>query len=301
MKFLSTLISILAIIAATDTAVAQKKKKPKACAAFARTWEAAVEEARLLNVPIVVHHHGFYCGPCWGMHSAVLENKKYIKFSRSRTVEVAVVGQLEKGISSGDARAATYRARGADGQEVEYMLHWPGLTSGDLIALGRSKAASYNKTGKVPYTCIVDPHTLKELKSWLGGSSARSIMKEIKVVRKRLVKDHGPGVSRAALTRFKGAEVRIPALTRADQYADALSLLDRAAGKKDPPEPLRKRIDAARARIIASATARLEAVKARAADDPGAAREELTRLLKQLRGTGLEREARALLESVTGK
>ena len=26
---------------------------------FAPTWEKAVEEAKLLNVPIVVHNHGF--------------------------------------------------------------------------------------------------------------------------------------------------------------------------------------------------------------------------------------------------
>ena len=272
MRFLYAFISILVFVVAADT---QKKKKPKACVALARTWEGAVEEARILNVPIVVHHHGFYCGPCWGMHSAVLENRKYIKFSRSKTVEVAVVGSLEKGIASGDARAGTYRTKGADGQEVEYMLHWPGLTSKELIALGQSKAGSYNKTGKVPYTCIVDPHTLKEVKSWLGGASARSIMKEIKAARKRLVKDHGPGMSRAALVRFKDAEARIPVLAKTGQYAEALSLLDRATGKTAPPETIRKRIDAARARVVASASERLEAVKARAANDPGAARKEL--------------------------
>ncbi len=27
---------------------------------YARSWDAAVEEARLLNLPIVVHSHGFY-------------------------------------------------------------------------------------------------------------------------------------------------------------------------------------------------------------------------------------------------
>lgn len=29
------------------------------CVTFAKTWDAAVEEAKLLNVPIVVHSHGF--------------------------------------------------------------------------------------------------------------------------------------------------------------------------------------------------------------------------------------------------
>lgn len=27
---------------------------------FAKNWDAAVEEAKTLNVPIVVHSHGFY-------------------------------------------------------------------------------------------------------------------------------------------------------------------------------------------------------------------------------------------------
>ena len=34
--------------------------KPKPTVEFAKTWEAAVAEAKLLNVPLVVHSHGFY-------------------------------------------------------------------------------------------------------------------------------------------------------------------------------------------------------------------------------------------------
>lgn len=34
--------------------------KPKPTVTFARSWDAAVEEARLLNLPLVVHSHGFY-------------------------------------------------------------------------------------------------------------------------------------------------------------------------------------------------------------------------------------------------
>ena len=36
------------------------KDDPKACVKFAKTWDLAVEEAKLLNTPIVVHSHGFY-------------------------------------------------------------------------------------------------------------------------------------------------------------------------------------------------------------------------------------------------
>ena len=38
----------------------EKDAKPKATVAFAKSWEAAVEEGKLLNLPIVIHSHGFY-------------------------------------------------------------------------------------------------------------------------------------------------------------------------------------------------------------------------------------------------
>lgn len=35
-------------------------EKPKPTVAFARSWEAGVEEAKLLNLPLIIHSHGFY-------------------------------------------------------------------------------------------------------------------------------------------------------------------------------------------------------------------------------------------------
>lgn len=39
----------------------KRKKKPKIKpqVAYAQSWEAAVEEAKLLKLPLVVHSHGF--------------------------------------------------------------------------------------------------------------------------------------------------------------------------------------------------------------------------------------------------
>ena len=34
--------------------------KPEPSVTYAKTWDAAVEEAKMLNLPIVVHSHGFY-------------------------------------------------------------------------------------------------------------------------------------------------------------------------------------------------------------------------------------------------
>ncbi|MGH7163112.1 MAG: hypothetical protein ACREID_06490 [Planctomycetota bacterium] len=36
------------------------KPKIKPAVRFATSWDAAVEEAKQLNLPIVVHSHGFY-------------------------------------------------------------------------------------------------------------------------------------------------------------------------------------------------------------------------------------------------
>jgi hypothetical protein len=47
----------LALLCLLLPAVAGKEKEGLR---WAPTWEAAVEEARARNVPIVIHRHGFY-------------------------------------------------------------------------------------------------------------------------------------------------------------------------------------------------------------------------------------------------
>lgn len=34
--------------------------KPGPCVRFARSWDDALTEARALNLPLVIHRHGFY-------------------------------------------------------------------------------------------------------------------------------------------------------------------------------------------------------------------------------------------------
>ena len=53
MKYLALSVALLA-----STAFAGPKVKPSVT--YAKSWEAAVAEAKLLNVPIVVHNHGFF-------------------------------------------------------------------------------------------------------------------------------------------------------------------------------------------------------------------------------------------------
>lgn len=55
-----SLLLVLAFAFVGAEASAQKKPKIKDTVTFAKTWEAAVAEAKMLNVPIVLHSHGFY-------------------------------------------------------------------------------------------------------------------------------------------------------------------------------------------------------------------------------------------------
>ena len=48
-------LGILALLAAVALA-----EKPKKSPRYAASWSEAVEEAIALNLPIVVHRHGFY-------------------------------------------------------------------------------------------------------------------------------------------------------------------------------------------------------------------------------------------------
>jgi hypothetical protein len=52
--------SAATIALATALGTAGGGEKPEPSVVYAKTWDGAVEEAKLLNLPIVVHNHGFY-------------------------------------------------------------------------------------------------------------------------------------------------------------------------------------------------------------------------------------------------
>ncbi len=60
MKRTMVVAACLAFLGLTAGMVMAGGKGPKPTVNFARSWDAAVEEAQLLNLPIVVHSHGFY-------------------------------------------------------------------------------------------------------------------------------------------------------------------------------------------------------------------------------------------------
>lgn len=231
------------------------------------------------------------------MHSAVMQNKKYIQFAAKNTVEVLALGSLDRAIESKDPKAATYTAKSADGKPVEYMLKWPGLTADDINSLHRSKARTYNNTGGIPYTCIVDPHTLEEMHHWSGGTSANSIMDQVMVARKKLTKAHGAGLKRADLAFLADSESEITELLGAGSYKKALRLVA-SVEKKSLPQSLSERVAAMRESVLTAASQRIDDLASQAQSDLSSARRDLKRLLSELRGTDLVTKAQEVLDSL---
>ena len=148
------------------------------------------------------------------MHRSVLQNKKYMKFADDNTVEVISVSKVPQP-NSGDKRVATYK--GKDG--TEYMVEWPGLT---YEQLRNSKAASYNKSGGIPYVAVVNPHTGEEFKG-LSRTNAGEIMDTVANLQKQMEQEHGKGVKRSTLRKLDKEKTKIAALLAKNKVGDAMN------------------------------------------------------------------------------
>lgn len=293
---LPVLAAVAAVTFLSGTSVtAGGKPEPVTSVTLAKSWAAAIEEAKLLNVPIVVHSHGFYCGPCWGMHSAVMCNKKYIDFANENTVEVISLDRLEEGIEKKDKRAETYEAK-VDGKTVNYFVEFPGMTSEDMAACKNSKASSYNNTGKIPYTCIVDPYTESEIAHWQGGTGAGTIQDAVLEAKKALVKDHGKGTARKDLKVLADADKDAQAKVAKGDFTAAIDVLAKVNAKADKwSDGLKEQLKADKQKIIDAAQAALDKIVEVKATDAEKAKKDLTALAPKLKGTGLEDKVKELL------
>jgi hypothetical protein len=298
LRFALTLTAIGALSA--GVALAGAKEEPKPSVTFAKSWDAAVAEAKTLNVPIVMHNHGFYCPPCWGMHAAVLHNKEYIAYAAENTVEVIAEQDLQKGIDEGkDKRGGMYDAKDEDGKPVKYMLEWPGLTLAEMLALHASPAGTYNHTGGIPYTSIIDPFTLKELKGIAGGGhSAKDVMAEIDVAKAQLQKEHGPTLKRATYQRVTASTRSIEATLAKSGAAAAMSefaKLETSVAKE--PDAIKAMTKPLEEKLLDAAKTALDDAEAKigSGDVKGAAN-ILKSLAPSLKGTDLARRAAELLE-----
>ena len=223
------------------------------------------------------------------MHSAVMQNKKYIKFAEKNTVEVLSITGVRAEMEKGTPKAATYKKKGDD---KEYLVEWPNLTIEDIERVAGSPANRYNTTGGIPYTSIINPHTLKEFGK--GYRSKGAIEDAVKQYRKELVKAHGKGVARKTINKINGTVASADALVAKGDFSKALSTLKKANSQKLHKD-LAAKLDTASKSVVEAATKALDEVLA---SDDVQKKRNLSRLMGKLKGTGLEDKAREALKSL---
>ena len=231
------------------------------------------------------------------MHGSVLQNKKYIKFADDNTVEVLVLDRLEEAIEKEEKGAATFKGKDEDGQEKEFFLGYPNLTLEDIKGMRSTKAGSYNNTGKIPYTAIVNPHTLEELENIKGGYAGKTLMDIVTTHRKALAKEHGKSLSRKVLTKVRKQEQAIQGELQKESYAKALSAtakLEKSVAKQ--PAALIEMVGKIKADVVAACGKKLDSLEALIGRGAKAeASKELGPLARALKGTSLEERVNGLL------
>lgn len=165
------------------------------------------------------------------MHGSVLQKDDYIDFADANTVEVMALGRLDEGIKKEDKRAATYDTVDAEGKPVKYLVEWPNLTVEEIYGMRSSPAGQYNKTGKIPYTAIVDPYTLKEMKSMPGSSTAGKLVEAVEEMKAKLNAEHGPSLSRKDIRAVEAVQAECDELIEKKGVGKALALLKKKAKK----------------------------------------------------------------------
>lgn len=232
------------------------------------------------------------------MHGSVLQNEDYIKFSGDNSVEIIALGRLQEGIDKKDPKAETYDAKDEKGNPVKYLKSYPGMTVEEMLNLDRSPAGQYNKTGKIPYTAIVNPHTLEAIEGVSGGLSAKGLAEKVDAAKAKLNATNGPSVKRSSLQKYHQAERDVEAVLAKSGAAKALDALKKLkASIAKEPEAIRSKATALEAKLLDAARAQLDDAEAKIAEgDLKSAKSLLTPLASALKGTDMEARAKELLE-----
>jgi hypothetical protein len=240
------------------------------------------------------------------VHRAVFENKGYIKFSRKNCVEVMAMQDIERALAEKPKRAATYKTKDAYGDEIECFVKFAGVTIDQMRKLIEGPAMDYMEGPLMPYTGVIDPHTLKTIGGVKRGDpyTASHFIGVIKPHVKALKEKYGPGVDRKA---WDGVQSR---LTKVD-LALGENAIDRAMGLYRemvklagvrPPDALERRLASTLEVVLGDAEGRLEALEVRVGKGEGAkVKSELRKLAKALAGTKLEKRAAAVLAAANKK
>ena len=228
----------------------------------------------------------------------MLQNEEYIAFAEDNTVEVLSLGSIQDGVSKKDKRADLYEGKDADGKAVQFMKEFAGCTIEQLEALNGSPAGQYNKTGHIPYVSIVDPYTLKELKSMPGGAAKGGLIKAVAEAKDALNKEHGPSLKRSMLRRIEASTKSIEAALTKDGVAKVMpDLVKLEASVAKEGDAVKASVAALREKVLDAAKAQLDDAEAKiGSGDLKGAKAILSPLVSALKGTDLSRRAAELLE-----
>ncbi len=228
----------------------------------------------------------------------MLQNPEYIKFSRASCVELMCMKDIEQALAEKPDHAKTYKARDPYGDEIECFECCPGVTIDQMKQLHEGKPLEYMKGPLMPYTAVVDPHTLKDLGGIQRGeaTSAQAFIEVISRHVKALEEQHGKGVDSKLWEFVADAQVRIDLLLGEGKLDKALALLEEMESKTARGhETVQRKVGASRDAVLADAAGRLDALEKRIEGGRGGqARAEASRLAKLLKGTDLAERASAL-------
>jgi hypothetical protein len=227
----------------------------------------------------------------------VLANPAYIKFSRENCVELMCMKDIEQALKEKPAHATTYKAKDPYGDEIECFECCPGVTVAQMLALHEGKPLEYMKGPLMPYTAVVDPHTLKDLGGIERGqaTSAAGFIEAISRGAKSL-EEHGKGCDAKLWEYVVESQVKVDLLLAEGKLDKALALADEIEKKTvRQHETLERKVKASRDAVLADAAGRLDALEKQIqGGQGGTARAEATRLAKLLKGTELADRASAI-------
>jgi len=185
------------------------------------------------------------------VHRSVLENKSYVKFSLANAVEVICMEELDRAVSEKASTIATYKAKDAYGDEVEYLKEFPGLTLEALKDLsGTDAVLRFMDGGKIPYTAVVDPHSGEAIEAIKGKPTVKSLTAAIGRARAKLEKEHGKGLDRKLWDEIGAVEVEVDKALAESKVEEARKLYAALAAKHPRPTgAVKRRLDALRAMI----------------------------------------------------
>lgn len=237
------------------------------------------------------------------MHRSVLQSKVYIKYADANTVEVISMEEMDKALAEKSRHARTYKLSDAYGDDVECLVEFPGLTVEQLDRLSNSPARDYMTGNRIPYTAVVNPHTLEEMVHLRGVVTPKELIESIKAERKKLDAAHGKGIERKLWREVQRGQIEIDLLLGEDEIAKAMAVYRHLAKRTLlQPEALKRPVETSLAVILDDAAKRLDVLERRIGKGEGPKlKEDLRVLSRALADTKLAARVRELEERARGK